>query len=298
MFVAEIKRLDLANVTVNMAEDDAPAYSATADYNVGDEVVFGHAVYGCLMDGTTGQQPDLFSDPRQTPQRWVRKGATNAFACVDETLATPTIKDSGDLVVTIGGFSNAAGVGVFDASGGQAVARFYDASDVLLEEQSIDLSGFDYSSHWALMFRQPGGVVGNHIFELFPVASVKVELTITGPARLGEVAILSRAYDLGRVLYGTSIRIASRSVYQDDEFGQPRYIYRPSRVNVSFDLHGVKSYIHAIWGQMRSLSGRRVAYRAAEDRVILTGVGLVRDISVPVDLPNDYLFSVEIEGVQ
>lgn len=298
MFIGEILDLDLSNVTVNLPETEAPAYSAGATYNIGAEVIYDHKVYGCLMDGTTGKQPDTHSNKLQTPQYWQLKGATNAYACLDGTLSTPTVNE-GSIVLTIDGFANIAAVGMFDAYGDQAVAKFYDATGALLDAQTVTVSGYDYASHYALMFTPPSGAATNHLFRAFPVSAVKVVLTISGGStKLGEVAVLQNGYNYGSALMGTNVRIASRSVYEDDEFGQPRFVYRPARVHTTFQLHGERAYIDSIWGQMRALSGRRVAYEAARDRVITTGAGLVRDTGVPVELPNDYVYSLEIEGVQ
>lgn len=299
MFVGDIRPLDLAQVTVNLTEDDAPAYAQETTYNIGDEVIFGHRVYGCLMDGTSGRQPDKFSSKYQTPQYWQLKGATNAFACLDGVLSSPSKNDAGPIVVGISGFANVAAVGIFDASGSLATAVFRDETGAVVDTQSVVISGYDLSSHYNYMFTPPRGASANHIFRDFPVSSVQVELTIDGsPTSLGEVVIVQNSYNYGRALMGSSVRIASRSVYQDDEFGGARYVHRPARVHANFDLHGARNYIEAIWSQMKALSGKRVVFQADDDRSITTGLGLVRDVSVPIELPNDYLFSLEIEGVQ
>lgn len=299
MFIGEIKSLDLSDVGVNLPEDEAPAYDPAATYNIADEVIYDHRVYGCLMNGTTGKRPDLHSSRYQSPQYWEPKGPTNAFACVDGTLSTPTRNEAGEIVLTIDNFANIAGVGIFDAWGAQAVARFYDSAGALIDTQSVNLTGFNYASYHAWLFTTPSAASSNHIFRDFPVLARKVVLTIEGArTSLGEVSVIQSAYNFGKALMGSNVRVASRSVYEDDAFGVPAYKYRPARVNASFELLGARDYIEAIWARMRVLSGERVVYEAAEGRTITTGTGLVRDINVPVELPDHYAFSIEIEGVQ
>lgn len=299
MFIGEIKELNLSDVTVDLPENEAPDYSAATIYNISDEVIYNHSIYGCLVNGTAGKRPDLHSDRNQTPQYWQRKSPTNAFACVDGNLSTPTRNGTGAITVTIVNFSNIAGVGIFDAWGSMAVARFYDSNDTLVDTQVTNLTGFDYSSYYAWLFTTPSAASTNHIFRGFPTRARKLVLRILGTStRLGEVIVIQSGYNFGRALMGSSVRIASRAVYEDDPFGVPNYKYRPARVNASFELGGDQTYTETIWGRMRALSGRPVVYEAAEGRSITTGAGLVRDINVPIELPDHYVFTVEIEGVQ
>lgn len=299
MFIGSIKQLDLADVTSNLPEDDAPAYNPATTYDINDLVVFGNAVYGCLIDGTIGRQPDLFSSRFQTPQYWVLRGPTNAFAAVDGVLSTPTVNLSGDIVFTITGFANIAGVGIFDAFGTTATAEFFNSSDVLIATQEINLLGFSLNSYYEWLFTPPSSGNTNHIFSDFPVNSVSVVVTIAGDStRLGELSIVQTGYQIGNALYGTSIRVASRSIYEDDEFGIPRYVKRPSRVNATFQIYGDQVLVDTLWGALRALSGDVVVYQAQEGRSVTTGVGIARDITVPIDFPRGYIFSFEIEGVQ
>mgnify|MGYP003113517421 CR=1 FL=1 len=299
MFLGTIKALAFADVVSSLPEVEAPAYNPATTYNIADEVIFDHYVYGCLIDGTVGKQPDTYSSIYQTPQYWQLKSATNAFAAVDGVLSTPTVNASGDISFTITGFSNIAGVGIFDAFGTTATAEFYNGSDALIDTQIINLVGFNLNSYYEWLFTQPTSGNTNYVFRNFPVNSAKVVVTIAGDAtELGEVAIIETGYTVGDALYGSTIRIASRSIYEDDEFGVPRYIKKPSRINATFEIFGEKAFIETLWGRLRKLSGDRVVYEAEEGRTVTTGIGLVRDISVPINMPSGYLFSIELEGVQ
>jgi hypothetical protein len=299
MFIGTIKALDLADVTSNLPENEAPAYNPATTYNIADEVIFNHAVYGCLINGTVGRQPDLFSSRFQTPQYWQIKGPTNAFAAVDGVLATPTINNAGDIVITIEGFANIAGVGIFDAFGAAATAEFFDSTNAIVQTQTINLSGFNLNSYYEWLFTQPTSGNTNFIFRNFPVNSVKVRVTISGDStQLGEVSIVEVGYNIGRALYGSNVRVASRSIYEDDEFGIPRYVKRPSRVNATFEIFGTREFTETLWGRLRLISGDRAIYEAQTGRTITTGAGIVRDITVPIAFPGGYMFSVEFEGVQ
>jgi len=299
MFIGSIKALDLDDVTSSLPEDDAPDYVADTTYNIGDEVIDAHVVYGCMINGTVGRRPSLFSSRFQTPQYWVVRGSTNAFAAVDGVLSVPTINGAGAIAFTISNFANIAGVGIFDAFGETATAQFYNVSNALIETQEINLRGFNLNSYYDWLFTQPSAGNSNFIFRDFPVNAVKVVVTIGGGStRLGEVSLIETGYNIGDALYGTSVRVASRSVYADDEFGVPRYIKRPSRVNSTFDIYGDRAFIDTIWGAMRAMSGDRVIYEAERSRSVTTGLGIVRDITVPINFPAGYIFKLEVEGVQ
>ncbi|WP_322889303.1 MULTISPECIES: hypothetical protein [unclassified Yoonia] len=299
MFIGSIKTLDLADVTSNLPETEAPAYNPATTYVIGNEVLYDHVIYGCLIDGTINRRPDLFSSRFQTPQYWQVKGPTNAYAAVDGVLSTLTENPNGNIVFTIRNFANIAGVAIFDAFGATATAEFYNASDVLVDTQTINVLGFNLNSYYDWLFTQPTSGKSNHIFDSFPVSSVWVRVTIGGDStRLGEVAIVDTGYNVGSALYGTTIRVASRSIYEDDEFGVPRYVKRPSRVNSTFEIYGERAFIDTLWGQLRQLSGDRIVYEAQRGRAVTTGVGIVRDISVPISMPSGYFFSLETEGVQ
>lgn len=299
MFIGTIKALDLADVTSSLPETEAPAYNAGTTYNIADEVIYDHAVYGCLVDGTVGKQPDIYSSRFQTPQYWQIKGPTNAYAAVDGVLATPSVNDAGDVVITISSFANIAGVGIFDAFGASATAEFYDGTDAIIDTQTINLTGFNLNSYYEWLFTQPTSGNTNYIFRNFPVNSVKVRVTIAGDAtQVGEITIIETGYNIGNALYGSTIKVASRSIYEDDEFGVPRYVKRPSRVNATFEVYGERAFIETLWGRLRMLSGDRAVYEAEAGRTVTTGVGIVRDISVPINMPSGYMFSIELEGVQ
>lgn len=299
MFIGSIKQLDLADVTSGLPEDDAPAYNPATTYDINDLVIDENKVYGCLIDGTVGRKPSEFSSRFQTPQYWVLRGPTNAFAAVDGVLSTPTVNPSGNIVFTITDFANIAGVGIFDAFGTTAKAEFYNSADALLETQEINLLGFNLNSYYEWLFTPPAAGNSNFIFSGFPVNSVKVVVTITGGStRLGELSIVQTGYNIGNALFGTNIRVASRSIYEDDEFGIPRYVKRPSRVNATFQIYGERTVVDTLWGALRGLSGDVVVYQAQEGRSVTTGVGIARDITVPIDFPAGYIFSFEIEGVQ
>jgi len=299
MFIGTIKPLDLANVTSSLPEPEAPAYNAATSYDIADEVIYDHAVYGCLVAATVNKRPDLFSNRLQTPQYWQIKGPTNAFAAVDGVLATPTVNASGDIVFTITNFANISGVGIFDAFGTTATAEFCNSSDTLIDTQVVNLVGFNLNSYYEWLFTQPTSGNTNYVFRNFPVNSVKVVLTIAGGStELGEVSIIETGYNIGSALYGSTIRVASRSIYEDDEFGVPRYVKRQSRINATFEVFGERSFIETLWGRLRKLSGDRTVYEAEEGRTVTTGLGIVRDISVPINLQGGYMFSIEFEGLQ
>lgn len=299
MFIGSIKQLDLADVTSSLPEDEAPAYNPATTYSINDLVIDDNAVYGCLIDGTVGRKPSEFSSRFQAPQYWVLRGPTNAFAAVDGVLSTPTVNTAGNIVFTIDGFANIAGVGIFDAFGTTAKAEFYNSSDALVDTQEINLLGFNLNSYYDWLFTPPSSGNSNFIFSGFPAGSVKVVVTITGDTtRLGELAIVQAGFNIGKALYGTNIRVASRSIYEDDEFGIPRYVKRPSRVNATFQIYGQQILVDTLWGALRGLSGDIVVYQAQEGRSVTTGIGIARDITVPIDFPAGYIFSFEIEGVQ
>lgn len=299
LLLGELLTLDLANVTSNLPENEAPTFVAGTIYNIGDEVIFDHAIYGCLVDGTSGKRPDQYSDQYQTPQYWQRKSSTNAYAAVDGLLSVASQNQNGDIVLTIYGFSNIAGVGVLDAAGQTATAEFFDSADQSIHTESITVSGYDFGSLYGFFFTAPSSSFTNYIFRGFPVSATKVTVTISGaPTQLGELVILKSTYSCGQSKMGAEAQIASRSIYEDNSFGVPEYRYRPGRVNASFPIVGDRSFTDALWGRLRALSGRRVSYEADPSRPITTGVGILRDVSVPVELPNHYLFTIEIEGVQ
>lgn len=299
MFIGEIKDLDLADVTSNLPENEAPNYVGGTTYNIGDEVIYSHVVYGCLVDGTVSRRPDSFSSRYQTPQYWQVKGPTNAFAAVDGVLATPTVNPDGDIVFTISNFANISGVAIFDAKGASATADFFDALGALIDTQTINLLGFNLNSYYEWLFSVPSAGNSNYIFSGFPVNTVKTVVTIAGDATsLGEVNVIANGYQIGNSLYGSKVNIASRSVYQDDDFGVPRFIKRPSRVNSTFEVLGEQTFVDTLWGALRSLSGSRVVCEAQKGRPVTTGIGIVRDITVPIAFPRGYIFSIEIEGVQ
>jgi len=299
MFIGAIKQLDLADVTSSLPEDDAPAYNPATSYNINDLVIYSNRVYGCLIDATVGRRPDLFSSRFQTPQFWALRGATNAFAAVDGVLSTPTVNSSGNIVFTVENFANIAGVGIFDAFGTSAEVEFYNGLDAIIDTQEINLLGFNLNSYYEWLFTPPSAGNSNFIFSGFPAGAVKAIVTITGDTtRLGELVIVQTGYEIGTSLYGTNIRVTSRSIYEDDEFGIPRYVKRPSRVNATFQIYGEQLLIDTLWGTLRVLSGDVVVYQAQEGRSITTGVGIVRDITVPTEFPEGYIFSFEIEGVQ
>lgn len=301
MLLGEIKQLDLdADVTVNIPESEAPLWQPNIVYDIPFEVIYNHNIYACIVDMNLEKRPDLHSSSNQTPQYWVLKGPTNAYAAVDGQISTPTTNPT-DAVFTIENFSNIYGIGYFDAGGSTISADFYDASNNLIYTETRNIAGFDFSSLYNFYFTTPTGGSASGIFTGFPVNSVKAVITLAGTnVTLGELTVINNAYKVGKALYNsnTKVQIFSRAIYEDDEFGVPRYVYRPARVNATFELFGERVYIESIFKAIKTLSGRRVVYQAQEGRSITTGIGLLRNLEFPVEFPSGYRFSAEVEGVQ
>jgi len=83
-------------IATNVPENDAPLWNATATYQLGDRVIFEHAVWesaattGTEGDLNIGKQPDISG-----AVWWLRVGPTNRFAAFDTSRITATQQAGG-----------------------------------------------------------------------------------------------------------------------------------------------------------------------------------------------------------
>ncbi len=296
MIIGEPIDIDLADVSVNLSENEAPAWSASKVYGFGETVVYNHHVYSCILKDLSGQNPEL-----TTGYAWALKETTNAFKAFDGVLSNPSVS-SGSLQFTISDISDVAAVAIFDVNCEQFKIDLYDGLNQWLSSEVVDVSGFNYTSFYDFLFTQPSSATSNQIFTDIPAITEKVRLTAIGSGyvAIGEIKILGRLHDIGWALMdsATEAEITSYSKYQDNDFGVPEFRYLPARVNSQFKVHSPKEYFEEFWSVLKPIVGRQLAYWGSLERPTTIGFGILRSISLPESLPDDYIYKIDFEGVQ
>lgn len=288
---------DTVLISSTAAEDDYAAWNAATNYAVGNRVIrtTTHAVYENLIAGVDATAPE------NAPTRWVYVRPTNKYAMFDSVIGTSTSLASPLTVVLepgrIGGLSMFELVGeslqidMLSSSGGSSVYSI----TVDLDQTEI----FSFYDYFFAEYVQRESVALTNLPTEYTDPELTVTLTGTGTVSAGVLAV-GRVFDLGRTLYGATLRRQDFSKKTTDDFGYISVVQRTTRKLMSSDLIIEYEYFAMLDRLMREMQSIPAVYVATtEDEFYdpLNVYGFVTDFRIVVQFPKYLSCNIEIEGL-
>lgn len=288
---------DTVLISSTAADDDYAAWNAATNYAVGNRVIrtTTHAVYENLIAGVDATAPE------NAPTRWVYVRPTNKYAMFDSVIGTSTSLASPLTVVLepgrIGGLSMFELVGeslqidMLSSSGGSSVYSI----TVDLDQTEI----FSFYDYFFAEYVQRESVALTNLPTEYTDPELTVTLTGTGTVSAGVLAV-GRVFDLGRTLYGATLRRQDFSKKTTDDFGYISVVQRTTRKLMSSDLIIEYEYFAMLDRLMREMQSIPAVYVATtEDEFYdpLNVYGFVTDFRIVVQFPKYLSCNIEIEGL-
>lgn len=288
---------DTVLISSTATENDYTEWNAATNYSVGDRVIrtTTHAVYENLIAGVDATLPE------NAPTRWVYVRLTNKYAMFDKVIGTSTAVASPLIVILepgqIGGFAmfELAGqsleISMLNTSGGYPVY----SKTIDLDQTEI----FSFYDYFFAEYVQRESVALTDLSAEYYDCELTATLTGSGTVSCGEL-VVGPVFDLGRTLYGASLRRQDFSKKITDDFGYITIVKRATRKLLSSDLIIEYEYfgmIDRLMREMQSIVGVYVATTEDPFYEPLNIFGFVSDFRVVVQYPEYLSCNIEIEGL-
>lgn len=286
-----------SNLTASsIAEDDAPAWLVGTSYALGDEVIFGHAVYESLEAANLGNQPDT------DPLRWLRLGATNRYKAFDKRISDPATA-ADQISYTLAHDGNfVSGIAVFGMAGATLQIEVTDPADGLVFSETYTLFDDTGAVDWYSYFFSPIGVQRAEVIEVeippYLYASTTITVTNTGGiARIGQIAI-GRVLDLGVTSYGTSLSIEDYSRKDRDQFGNAIIVERAFAQLIDYSIRVTTQAARQLQSTLAQYRTIPVVWIGSPTERLGTLVyGYYRRFDIVLAGPTVSDASIEVEGL-
>ena len=286
-----------SNLTASsIAEDDAPAWLIGTTYDLGDQVIFGHAVYESLEAANLGNQPDA------DPLRWLSLGATNRYKAFDKRISdraaladqiTYTITHSGEFVSGVAVFGLVGAILEIEVTDPIEGVVFYKLYNLLDDSGVVD---------WNTYYFSPVGVQREEVIEVGipPYLNASTKITVTnagGVAEVGQVAI-GRVLDLGVTSYGTSISIEDYSRKERDQFGNAIIVERAFAQLIDYSLRVTTQAARQVQSTLAQYRTIPLVWIGSPTEALGTLVyGYYRRFDIVLAGPTVSDASIEVEGL-
>jgi len=233
---------------------------------------------------------------------WLDLGYVNKFAAFQNDRNTQTITAS-PYIVSIKPNVRFGSVAIGNVQADTVTLEVLNGSDVVYTRtKNLKVRNvYDWFSWTYEPFYQSNGTV----FSDLPINSTNtIKLTISdgsGTVKGGSI-IAGIPIDIGSAQYGTAIRRQNFSTFERDEFGETRITIRRNIPRVNFrlvidkkKLNNTQRLLDEINGIVTYFSGIVETDHGYFDSVFL--IGLYKDISYSLDMPNYASAEIEIEAL-
>ena len=281
-------------VSANVAEDDAPAYSADATYGVGDLCVYAHAVYKSAAASNIG------NTPATSTTVWVRVSATNRHKCLDTSNTSQTIS-AGPISYRIKPGRVITSVALLNVSGASARIRVVDPVTGTVVDKTSSLTGVQVSSGWFNFFYQRRRAVRQVLeFDIpsYYDAEVLIDIIPSFDGAMLGVLFLGYAdrWGLG-VQYGARVGITDYSKTEADEYGDVRLMQLGYAKRASFDLIVKNEEIDALQEALADLRATPVLIVASRHYACTVIYGWIGEFDILISYNTFSECSIDFKGL-
>lgn len=226
----------------NVAEDDAPEWSAVTTYAKDTKAMLGgaHKVYRSAVDGNVGHDPLLTSSG--TPLYWIEEGYTNRWKMFDP-LASTQCEKAEQITVSLDAKQTSA-VFLSNLVGREVTATLKKGNGEVLTTETVPLITRPCVNFWELIYAPFKTRTTSLCYYPFRWDST-LELTISNPggtAKVGRIIFGEYKYT-GLSQYDIQLDNKDFSTVEEDSFGVSTIVPREKVARVSCTIFQAKEAV-------------------------------------------------------
>ena len=296
------------------AVDNTDEFVAGTLYDLGAVVKVSaeNNLYKCLTKDTTE-----IPAGNKTTENWLFLGKTNPHKMFDEKYKSRTIKESGNLVVTIkmkedGGFSKASdGIALLNVSASKIRIVGVREGEAIYDEE-FDMGVLDLFSPCMILNCNFGQITYKKNLILTPLKDKNglivygcrsTEYTITfvpiddeTPAACG-VCILGKMQYFGKTLMNPKKSLVNYDVKDTNEYGDTAVVSRGFSNNYNFSFVGKNDIMQVADETLTELRSTPLIYVVTDDQIlasVFSGYGMVSILDITQQGACDMLMTLEV----
>ena len=296
------------------AVDTTAEFVAGTLYDLGAEVKVSaeNNLYKCLTKDTTE-----IPTGNKTTENWLFLGKTNPHKMFDEKYKSRTIKESGNLVVTIkmkpdGGFSKTSdGIALLNVSASKIRIVGVREGETICDEE-FDMGVLDLFSPCMILNCNFGQIVYKKNLILTPlkdkdgliVSGCRItEYTITfvpiddeTPAACG-VCILGKMQYFGKTLMNPKKSLVNYDVKDTNEYGDTAVVSRGFSNNYNFSFVGKNDIMQVADETLTELRSKPLIYVVTDEQIlasVFSGYGMISILDITQQGACDMLMTLEV----
>lgn len=296
------------------AVDNTDEFVAGTLYDLGAVVKVSaeNNLYKCLTKDTTEVPTG-----NKTTENWLFLGKTNPHKMFDEKYKSRTVKESGNLVVTIkmkqdGGFSKVSdGIALLNVSASKIRIVGVREGETICDEE-FDMGVLDLFSPCKILNCNFGQIVYKKNLILTPLKDKDglivygcriTEYTITfvpiddeTPAACG-VCILGKMQYFGKTLMNPKKSLVNYDVKDTNEYGDTAVVERGFSNNYNFSFVGKNDIMQVADETLTELRSTPLIYVVTDDQIlasVFSGYGMVSILDITQQGACDMLMTLEV----
>ena len=296
------------------AVDTTAEFVAGTLYDLGAEVKVSaeNNLYKCLTKDTTEVPTG-----NKTTENWLFLGKTNPYKMFDEKYKSRTIKESGNLVVTIkmkegGGFSKASdSIALLNVSASKIRIVGVREGETIYDEE-FDMGVLDLFSPCMILNCNFGQIAYKKNLILTPLKDKDglivygcriTEYTITfvpiddeTPAACG-VCILGKMQYFGKTLMNPKKSLVNYDVKDTNEYGDTAVVERGFSNNYNFSFVGKNDIMQVADETLTELRSTPLIYIVTDDQIlasVFSGYGMISILDITQQGACDMLMTLEV----
>ena len=296
------------------AVDNTNEFVAGTLYDLGAVVKVSaeNNLYKCLTKDTTE-----IPTGNKTTENWLFLGKTNPHKMFDEKYKSRTVKESGNLVVTIkmkpdGGFSKVSdGIALLNVSASKIRIVGVREGETICDEE-FDMGVLDLFSPCKILNCNFGQIVYKKNLILTPLKDKDglivygcriTEYTITfvpiddeTPAACG-VCILGKMQYFGKTLMNPKKSLVNYDVKDTNEYGDTAVVERGFSNNYNFSFVGKNDIMQVADETLTELRSTPLIYIVTDDQIlasVFSGYGMISILDITQQGACDMLMTLEV----
>lgn len=283
---------DAMLLSSSVPENDAPAWSDSTSYSVGQRVLADHRVYEAI-ENNVGMAPAL------SPAEWIPVGASNRWRMFDARIGSVTsAADAVSVTVRPGLIGAIALIGV---SADSVTVSMVDSAEGVVFEESVELQDTSVVRDWFGYFFEPISVRSSAVIaNLPPFRAAEVTVTIQAPGAIAHVGelVFGRLWQFAPAFrYGSSFEIQDFSRKDRDPWGTWSVGERDYSHGGRWPVLVRNDQVDDLIRVLARLRARPAVYIGSPRWDAAMIYGFYRSFDVVISYPTYSELSIEIEGL-
>lgn len=280
-------------VSCNVPETDAPAYNPVTVYEVGVQVIEGHAIYKSAAAGNVGNTPSA------SPTVWTRVGPTNRHKCLDNSNSTQTVQSS-TVSYRIRPSQVVTALALLNVAGDSVRVRMIDPMAGTVIDETKSLAGVLKTTSWRAWFSRRRRVVRQVLMLDLPSyygADILIDITASGDVKLGVLLLgFAEPWGIG-VQYGARMGITDYSKKETDAYGDTQFVEAAYAKRASFDLVVPNTDIDALFDELADLRATPMLIIGTRLYACTVIYGWVGEFEILIPYPTYSDCSLDVKGL-